>query len=68
MSRNYPKCGGKLELMGAKEAQAELGVTQRSNLRKVAGLPEPIAELAAGPVWLASEIRALARERRRKAA
>lgn len=50
------------ELMGAREAAAELGV-RVPNLRKVDGLPEPAWTLASGPVWPASEIRALARRR-----
>lgn len=52
-------------LMGAREAAEELGV-KTPNLRKVAGLPDPEQELASGPVWRASDIRALARRRRQK--
>lgn len=51
-------------LMGSFEAARELGV-KSPNLRKVAGLPEPVQELKAGPVWRASDIRTLARRRRR---
>ena len=52
------------EVMGAKEFAAELGVTVQ-NLRKVANLPEPVAEVSATPLWDADAARAFARERRR---
>lgn len=50
------------ELMGAYEACQELGVAS-GNLRKVAGLPEPVAQVKATALWLAEDIRALARKR-----
>ncbi len=50
------------ELMGAKEAAAALGV-KVPNLRRTSGVPEPVQELASGPLWVAAQIRALARER-----
>lgn len=49
-------------LMGAREAAECLGV-KVPNLRKVAGLPDPDREIASGPVWAASKIKALARQR-----
>lgn len=52
------------ELYGAHEAALLLGV-KKSNLRKVSGLPKA-QELASGPVFRASEIRALARKRDRE--
>lgn len=56
------------ELMGGYEACQELGVAS-GNLRQLAGLPEPVAQLKQGPIWLASSIRAFAevREERRAA-
>lgn len=50
------------ELMGGAEACAELGVAS-GNLRQLAGLPEPVAQLKQGPIWLASSIRAFGEER-----
>jgi hypothetical protein len=50
------------ELMGVSEAAECLGVTT-SNLKAVAGLPEPVYELRAGRFYIADEIRAL-RDRR----
>lgn len=50
------------DLMGVKEVIVCLGV---SDLRKVANLPEPVAEVEATRLWDADEIRALARERKR---
>src|SRR5688500_1292625 len=50
------------DLMGTKEVIAELGVT---DLRKVAGLPDPVAEVEATRLWDADAIKALARERKR---
>jgi hypothetical protein len=51
------------ELMGAREACVLLGV-RSSNLRALAGLPEPVQTLASGPVWLADDLRAFADQRR----
>jgi hypothetical protein len=58
---------GEPELMGAKDAAAALGVRQ-SNLRTVAGLPEPYGTVAATTLWRADEIRALARRRTKEQA
>lgn len=55
--------GEALELMGSREASELLGV-KTPNLRKLAGLPAPLAELKSGPVWDGSAIRALAERRR----
>jgi hypothetical protein len=59
------------ELWGTAEVAEELGVAV-SNLGKVVGLPEPAVVLASGRsrptrIWLASEIKAFARRRRRTA-
>jgi hypothetical protein len=51
-----------IELMGAIEAAEFLGVKQ-PNLRTMAGLPEPIAQLRCGSIWLADSIRDFAIER-----
>lgn len=50
------------ELMGAKEAAAELGVLQ-TNLRTIKGLPAPVQKIGATTLWLAADIRRLAKER-----
>lgn len=50
-------------LMGASEVAQEVGV-KVSNLRKVRGLPLPRQHLASGPVWLASEVKEFAADRR----
>lgn len=50
------------ELMGAYEACQLLGV-QSGNLRKTAGLPEPVQELRMGSIWRAEDIRRFASER-----
>lgn len=50
-------------LMGAREAAEALGTTP-ANLARWATLPDPVAELACGRIYLAGEIRALARSRR----
>jgi hypothetical protein len=50
------------ELAGFAEAAEILGV-KKPNLMKVAGLPEPIAKLQSGSVWVADELRRLAEER-----
>lgn len=54
-------------LAGFAEAAEILGVST-SNLQKVAGLPEPVARLKSGSVWLVSDLRALARKRKTTAA
>lgn len=51
------------ELVGAAEACEILGV-RSSNLRKIAGLPEPVQTLRSGPLWIAADIRALAERRK----
>ncbi len=51
------------DVMGAAEASTALGVNQ-CNLRVVGGLPEPIARLAATPLWNGADIRRLAAKRR----
>lgn len=50
------------ELLGAKEAAAELGVRQ-PNLRTISGLPEPYQQIGATTLWRAEEIRELAKHR-----
>lgn len=47
------------ELMGSAEACELLGV-KSGNLRQLAGLPEPVADLKATSVWLGSSLRAYA--------
>jgi hypothetical protein len=47
------------ELVGAAEAARLLGVRQ-SNLRTLAGLPEPYQRLRSGTLWRATDIKALA--------
>ena len=54
-----------LELMGAIEASEALGVLQ-PNLRTLSGVPQPIAVLRCGSVWLASEIREYGESRGRR--
>jgi hypothetical protein len=54
--------GGRLELMGATEVAEELGV-QMSNLGQQRDLPKPVARLARGDIWLASDIREFRRDR-----
>lgn len=61
MSPRRPKIP---ELMGRTEAALELGVAPE-NLRYLRGLPAPvITYLARGDLWLASDIRQLAEERK----
>lgn len=55
---------GPPDLVGAAEFADLLGVLN-SNLRRVSGLPKPIAMLKVGPVWDAEEAKAFARERER---
>lgn len=50
-------------LMGSAEACAALG-TRSSNLRQLAGLPAPLAQLKSGPVWTADAIEGYAASRR----
>ena len=50
------------DLYGAAEAAAALGVGQ-TNLRTVAGLPEPVAVLKCGSIWRAADIHDLAAKR-----
>ena len=54
-----------LELMGAIEASEALGVLQ-PNLRTLSGVPQPIAVLRCGSVWLANEIREYGQSRPRR--
>lgn len=53
------------ELMGAAEVAAHIGVSrQRVNqLAKAGALPEPVAVLDAGRIWLADDIRVWKRSR-----
>jgi hypothetical protein len=55
------------ELMGAKEAAAAIGCRQ-TNLRMIAGLPDPVQTVAATSLWDAEEIRAFAESRRNRSA
>jgi hypothetical protein len=56
--------GGELELMGRNEVAREVG-SKASNVTDLAGLPEPVVgHLPNRPLWLASEIREFARQRR----
>jgi hypothetical protein len=48
------------ELWGATEIAHYLGI-ERPNLYKIKGLPEPVAQLERGRLWLADEIREWAR-------
>ena len=52
-------------LVGLSDAAAILGV-HRSNLMTVKGLPEPVQRVSSGPLWLRSEIEALAIRREAK--
>lgn len=51
------------EFMGTAEAAAEYGVAT-GNLSKIPTLPDPVAELKMGRLWLADDIRRDAAERR----
>ncbi len=61
----------RVELMGEVEVAVAAGVAVRSTplaavhyeLDQIANLPDPVATLVAGRVWLADDIRALVRER-----
>jgi hypothetical protein len=53
------------ELMGAAEVARELGINV-SNVGRIAGIPEPLQQLAATRVWDAEEIREFSRERARR--
>lgn len=44
------------DLLGFSETADLLGV-RTSNLRKIVGLPKPVAQLRSGPVWRAADIR-----------
>jgi hypothetical protein len=50
------------ELMGAKEAAEAIGCRQ-TNLRQIAGLPDPVAVVSATTLWDADEIRDFAERR-----
>jgi len=54
----------KMDLMGVTEIAAMLGVSgQRvSQLSRTRAFPEPVAELAAGRVWLRADVEKWARE------
>lgn len=54
------------ELMGASEAGDVLG-TGREGIYKLEGVPEPVARLRQGSVWLGAEIRAYHAARPRRA-
>jgi hypothetical protein len=56
-----------VRLMGATEAAEAIGVSQ-TNLRPLTGLPEPVAVLRCGTIWLADDIEAFAAERRQRLA
>lgn len=68
----------KFDLMGTTEVANRLGwarqhvriYTLRAKSKEfpAGGFPQPIAELACGPIWLTSDIEAYAAERERKAA
>jgi hypothetical protein len=60
--RHEFKMGGRLELMGATEVAEELGV-RMSNLGQQRDLPNPVARLARGDIWLASDIREFRHDR-----
>lgn len=49
--------------MGAKEVQEALGVT---DLRKATGVPEHKVEISTGRLWDGDEVRAAARDRKRR--
>jgi len=54
------------ELMGLTEVAKECG-SKPSNVRDLVGLPEPVVTyLPNRPLWLASEVREFAAERRRR--
>lgn len=57
----------RVRLMGLTEAAAALKVSTRRvhRLRELGAMPEPVAQLKCGPVWLAVEIEEYARTRRR---
>lgn len=50
------------ELFGLKEVAAELNV-RHSNVRTVAGLPDPYDHIAASTLWRADEVRVFAAKR-----
>lgn len=51
-------------LVGSREACEILGIHPRGySLRQIKGLPEPVATLRCGSIWVREEIEALARER-----
>jgi hypothetical protein len=58
----------KLDLVGVKEAAEILGWDPRrvATYRSRGSLPEPVAELASGPVWLREQIEEYKREREGK--
>lgn len=58
----------RLKLAGVTEAAAVLGVTPQwvSQLRTKGLMPEPLDELACGPVWLMAEIKVYALTRNTK--
>lgn len=52
------------DLVGVAEVADMLGVTRTrvSQLASVSGFPEPVARLAAGPVWARDDVERWARE------
>jgi hypothetical protein len=61
---------GEGDLCGAKGASEILGVerTRIARWQKLGMLPEPFGRFPSGPVWLRSEIEALAEKRKAEAA
>jgi hypothetical protein len=58
----------KLDLVGTAEAAAMLGVERPriGRWRKAGIMPEPVAEIAATPVWLRSQIEGIQAEREKR--
>jgi hypothetical protein len=57
-----PRKASEPELVGQKDAAAILGV-RPTNLRTVAGLPEPYDHISSGTLWRRDEIEELADQR-----
>ncbi|RZU48551.1 hypothetical protein EV385_0268 [Krasilnikovia cinnamomea] len=63
--------GKKLNLMGAHEIRVRLGGISRQRAYQLTSrrdFPAPVAELAMGNVWLAEDVEAWIKERRRPVA
>jgi hypothetical protein len=69
-SNSMPRRGRrkKLDLVGTAEAAEILGVERPriGRWKKAKVLPEPVAELAAGPVWFREQIESVQEERDRR--